>query len=159
MSSRKIWRGYAKKVTSEVKEKMIRLRSQGLSYRAIARILGLSPTAVYYHLNEEYRLRDIARAAERRIVKPEDAERKAKYIAERYREDQEFKERVKRHARESMKRKRLLKKELREKYPEYHEALKTYSREAKQLGEAEAWKRHKARIDELRRKYGVDFPY
>lgn len=159
MSSRRIWRGYAKKVTREVKEEMIRLRSQGLSYRAIAKILGLSPAAVYYHLNEEYRLRDIARASKSRVRRPEDAKRKAEYVVERYREDQEFRERVKRHARESMRRKRLLKRELRERYPEYHEALKTYSREAKRLGEAEAWRRHKARIDELRRKYGVDFPY
>ncbi|MEM4469152.1 MAG: sigma factor-like helix-turn-helix DNA-binding protein [Candidatus Nezhaarchaeales archaeon] len=157
--SRRIWRGYAKKVTEEVKRRMVELRGQGLSYKAIAEVLGLSPSAVCYHLNEEYRAKSIASAMKRRVKTVKDRERDVKYVVERYRVDEEFRERVRRSARESMRRKRELKRILRDEYPEYREALRTYAREAKKLGQAEAWRRHRERIDELRARYGIEFPY
>lgn len=158
-SSKRIWKGYVKKVTDEVKRRMIELRSRGLSYEAIAEILGLSPSAVQYHLDEDYRARSIASAMKRRIKTARDKERDVKYVVERYRVDEEFRERVRKHARESARRKRELKRMLREKYPEYKEALRIYAGEVKRLGQAEAWRRHRERINQLRVKYGVEFPY
>jgi DNA-binding transcriptional ArsR family regulator len=95
----RIWKGYQKKVTPELIERMRELRMQGLSYREIAHQLDLSFTTVMYHLIPEYRQRKIKKQVQREMEKLKNLNYlkrrrtyNLRYIRERYKSDPEFKE-------------------------------------------------------------------
>lgn len=71
MNRRWVKRRKYRKVTPEIKEKMEALRKEGLSFREIARKLGVATSTVGYHLYEEYRILKIKREKERYRKKKE----------------------------------------------------------------------------------------
>jgi rubrerythrin len=90
----RLWRGYGKKVTPELKEEIERLRSLGFSINEIARNLGLAVSTVQYHLFPEYR--EQAKERARRRTKPTSEKKKlytSIYLVERYHSDPEFRKR------------------------------------------------------------------
>lgn len=93
------------KVTDEVKEVMSKLRKKGLTYKAIAKIVLLAESTVIYHLDPKYKKRAIKRMMEYQKERGDRTEYMKKYMSERYNEDEEFRERIKKHSREWWRRK------------------------------------------------------
>jgi len=88
-----------KRVSEETKKVMQELRDKGFSYAAIGKILGFSPSAVQYHLNPKYK-EQVKKAARRRNnVWEGKKEYMTKYMADRYKDDEEFREKVKENSR------------------------------------------------------------
>ena len=103
----KTYRGsYHKKVTEEMKLEFKELREQGLSYKKIADVYGLSRTTVHYHLDDNMKelLKKGARKAsrEKRLWRNKNPDKNRAwanlYMIERYNNDDEFRERVRRNA-------------------------------------------------------------
>jgi IS30 family transposase len=89
-----------RKVTKEQKITMKELRAKGVSFAGIGRILNFSSSTIQYHLNEKQKENTIKRAIKNE--KPRDRKEYQKiYRADRYNEDEEFRERVQKHSRES----------------------------------------------------------
>lgn len=92
------------KVTEELKITMKELREMGLTFSGIGKTLGLSESTVQYHLNPKYRKETIARSIKNQ--KSRDKKEYLKnYMKERYNNDEEFKERVKKDNRENWRKK------------------------------------------------------
>ena len=94
-----------KKVTKEMKEVMQKMRVKGFTYVAISKVLNLSESTVKYHLDPDSKKKAIKRAMKNE--KPRDRkEYQREYRSERYDEDEEFRERIKKHSRNYWRRKR-----------------------------------------------------
>ena len=99
----KRWR--YRKVTPEMKAKMRELRRQGWSYQKIADRFGVTMSTAQYHCTDKYREQAIRRAK----IQPNypnshshsNPNYDRKYMRERYREDPEFRERMKAHVAKS----------------------------------------------------------
>lgn len=92
-----------RKVTPEIKEKMIKLRQKGIPYYKIGEKLGFSQNVVNYHLNPEQREKAIKRAEKsnskltKEEIKIKSGKRKnykENYFKERYHNDPEFRRKV-----------------------------------------------------------------
>lgn len=93
------------KVTEELKNLMKDMKSKGFSNKVIAKTLLLAESTVQYHLDEEQRAKQIARA-KKNEKKRDRKEYQKNYQAERYNNDPEFREKVKKDNKENMRRKR-----------------------------------------------------
>ena len=93
-----------KKVTKEIKETMKELRNKGITFAGIAKILNISANTVQYHISEKQKQNTLNRA--KKNPKKWDGTKKymQKYMIERYNNDEEFRERMKKHSRESWRR-------------------------------------------------------
>lgn len=88
------------KVTKEIKETMKELRDKEISFARIGKILNFSSSTVQYHLSEKQKQKTIKRAIKNE--KPRDRKEYHKgYMSERYNNDEEFRERIKKHSRKS----------------------------------------------------------
>lgn len=89
-----------KKVTQEIKIVMKELRAKGITFEGIAKILNISSSTVQYHLSEKQKQNTLKRA--KKNPKKWNGAKKymQKYMVERYNNDDEFRERVKKHSRE-----------------------------------------------------------
>ena len=93
-----------KKTTEEVRKVMKEMRENGLTYKAIAKILGFAPSTIQYHLDSNTKEKTIQRSLKN--AKSRDrTEYNKEYMSERYNNDEEFRERVKTHSRECWRRK------------------------------------------------------
>jgi len=93
-----------RKVTKEIKESMIEMRKKGFTAAAIGRVLGLSSSTIFYHLDETQRKKSIERS--KRNEKPRDRkEYQRNYQANRYKNDTEYRERIKKANRENQNKK------------------------------------------------------
>lgn len=82
------------KVTKELKETIKELKKKGFSNKAIGKTLNLAESTIQYHLNKKQRSEQIRRAIKNE--KPRDRKKYMKeYQADRYNNDQEFKEKLK----------------------------------------------------------------
>ena len=93
-----------KKVTEETKQAMIEARAKGISFAGIGKILGFSTSTVQYHLDKEKKQKAINRAVKNQKPR-ERKDYQKKYQANRYNNDEEFKERVKKDNRENWRKK------------------------------------------------------
>lgn len=93
-----------RKVTEEIKEIMKELRDKGITLAGIAKILNLSSNTVQYHLSEKQKQNTIKRAIKNQKQWAGKKEYGKKYMMERRSNDEEFRERVRRHSRESWRR-------------------------------------------------------
>lgn len=92
------------KVTAEMKSDIMMLRARGLTFAAIGERLGISSNTVAYHADKKHKEKTIARAI--RNQKPRNrTDYNRKYHAERYKNDPEFRERVKKDNRENQRKK------------------------------------------------------
>ncbi len=83
-----------KKITEEMKEKIISMRQSGLTLREIGERFKVSTATVAYHSDEEQRQKSIARSIKN--AKPRDRkEYNRKYQADRYKNDEAYRERIK----------------------------------------------------------------
>lgn len=91
-------------ITKETKNKIVNLRKKGLTLAVIAKQLGLSTSTVAYHSSADYKKKSIARAIKNQ--KPRDRrEYNRIYQAKRYKNDLEFREKMKKDNRENWQRK------------------------------------------------------
>ena len=95
-----------KRVTKEIKEAMKKLRDEGMTYKRIGENLGLTGSTVQYHLIPKYKKSVIDRAIKNTKVWAGKKEYQKKYMRNRYNTDEEFRERMKKHARNYWRRKR-----------------------------------------------------
>ena len=94
------------KVTNKMKEIMIKLRGQGLSYKKIGEILGVSQNTVQYHLDPIQRRKSHERAI--RNAKPRNRNKYMKeYFIRKYKTDIKFREAIRKSSREYKRRKSL----------------------------------------------------
>lgn len=93
-----------KKVTNEIKKVILESRKKGLSFAGIGKILNLSTSTVQYHASKDQKQKAKDRASKNSKVWIGKKEYGKKYMLERYNNDEEFRERVKKHARESWRR-------------------------------------------------------
>ena len=94
-----------KRVTKEVKETMLELRNNKISFAGIGKILNLSSSTIQYHLNPKTRKKAIERATKNETIWKGKKEYQKNYMSERYNYDEEFKGRVQKHSRESWRKK------------------------------------------------------
>jgi transposase len=90
-----------RKVTPQIKRKIVELHEQGKTYKEIAEKFGFSVSTVNYHLNPKVRENAIKRTKRNPNYGKKlyfDPEYMKKYMVERYALDIEFRERVKKHA-------------------------------------------------------------
>lgn len=92
------------KVTEEIKNVILESRNKGLSFAGIGKILGLSTSTVQYHASEDQKQKAKDRATRNKKVWAGKKEYERKYMNERYNNDEEFRERVRKHSRESWRR-------------------------------------------------------
>jgi len=93
-----------RKVTKEMKNLMIQMKAEGSTNQRIAKTLGIYQSTVQYHLDKKQRAKQIARSMKNE--KPRDRkEYMRKYRHERYHNDLEFQEKVKKVSRENKHRK------------------------------------------------------
>lgn len=95
-----------KKVTEEIKESMKKLRDEGMTYKKIGESLGLAESTIQYHLKPGYKEKTIKRSIEYKKEWKGRAKYMKEYMGDRYNNDEEFRERVKKHSREYQRRKR-----------------------------------------------------
>lgn len=93
-------------ITEQIRDKMKVMRKNGISDKKIAEIMKIPPSTVQYHLNPEQKQKQIERS-----VKNEKQRDRRKYMREymskRYKNDEEFKERLKKSNRDYQRRKYL----------------------------------------------------
>jgi len=82
------------------------MKSKGFSNKIIANTLLLAVSTVQYHLDETQRAKQIARSKKNTNVWAGRKEYNKKYQSERYKNDPEFRERVKTDNRENQRRRR-----------------------------------------------------
>lgn len=93
------------RVRIETKKIMKDMRAKGISFAGIGRILGFSASTIQYHTSSETKKRAISRAAKNRKPWAGTKEYNKKYQSERYNNDPEFKERVRKANRENWRKK------------------------------------------------------
>jgi len=93
-----------RKVTKEMKKTMKDLRNQKITFTGIAKILNISANTVQYHLSEKQKQNTLNRVKKNPKKWSGKKEYMQKYMIERYNNDEEFRERMKRHSRESWRR-------------------------------------------------------
>jgi len=99
------------KVTSKMKELMLKIKAQGHTIKDIAKVFKLSEATIRYHTDETVRQKQIANSMlNQKNGLPERSEKRRQYMktyhSKRYREDEEFRSRVRKANREYQKRKR-----------------------------------------------------
>jgi len=92
------------KVSKELKITMKELREKGFSFAGIGRTLGLSASTIQYHVDPKYRQKTIKRAIKNQ--KPRDRKKyMKKYQGDRYNNDEEYRERIRKDNRENWRKK------------------------------------------------------
>jgi len=92
------------KVTKEIKKKIVSMRKSGSTLVEIGKELGISSSTAAYHSSEDYRKKTIARSI--RNQKPRDrTEYNREYQSRRYKNDPEYRERIKLANRENWRKK------------------------------------------------------
>ena len=94
-----------KKITEDIKESMKKLRKEGMTYKKIAETLGLAESTIQYHINPEYKKKQVERMVKYNKGWAGKKEYQKNYRRKRYEEDSEFRERLKKHSREYWRRK------------------------------------------------------
>ncbi len=93
-----------RKVDNEKKSAMRKMRESGATIKEVAEKFKLSESTVNYHLSDECKMKTIARVIKNQ--KPRDrTEYNKKYHLKRYKNDPEFRERVKKNSRENWRKK------------------------------------------------------
>lgn len=93
-----------KKVTEEMKEKIISMRRSGSTLVEIGKELGISDSTAAYHSSADYKRKTIARSIKNR--KPRNRkDYNREYQSRRYKNDSEFREKTKAANRENQKKK------------------------------------------------------
>ena len=80
---------------------MKELRDKGITFAGIAMILNLSSNTVQYHLSEKQKQNTLDRVKKNPKKWTGSKKYMQKYMIERYNSDEEFRERMKKHSRES----------------------------------------------------------
>lgn len=95
----KIFRGG--KITEQQMKEMRKLRKEGLTYCAIAKIFGVSNTTVRYHTSDSEKKRRQDYSREFNLIrykegkqKPSSKEYRQQYMKDRYNNDEEFRKRM-----------------------------------------------------------------
>lgn len=155
----KRWR--YRKVTPEMVKKIKKLRENEYTVADVAKMLGLSKTTVGYWLSDDYRKKASKRARKYKQKQRPKSEKRAymqKYMIDRYRTDEEFRDRMRGYMLDYQKRMRKATKDLKKTYPEYANVIKTYFREQKTHDTRAAWRNFKRAVLRLRKEMGVYFP-
>ena len=93
-----------KKVTYEMKEQIRILRNKGISLVEIGKDLGIASSTVAYHSSEDYKKKTITRSIKN--AKPRDRkDYNRKYQSEKYKNNEAYRERIKRDNRVNQKKK------------------------------------------------------
>jgi DNA-binding CsgD family transcriptional regulator len=89
-----------RKITPQIRDEMLRMKENGMTYSEIAHIYGLHPSTVIYHLDTRQHRNILNRArkllAERRGAEKTVREKKynTEYFKDRYHNDEEFRMKV-----------------------------------------------------------------
>ena len=94
-----------RKITKDIIEKMLLLKSNGMTDYSVAKELGLDPSNVSYHTNKEYKKKRIEAAKKQKKPRKNIREYMSKYMKSRYNNDKEFRERVRKHSRDYQRKK------------------------------------------------------
>ncbi len=94
-----------KRVQPETKKVMKEMKAKGISLEGIGKILGFSASTIQYHLSDDSKKKAITRATKNRKPWAGLKEYNRKYQSERYNNDPEFRERVKKANRENWRKK------------------------------------------------------
>ena len=99
------------KVTSKMKELMLKIKAQGHTIKDIAKVFKLSEATIRYHTDETFRQKQIANSMlNQKNGLPGQAEKRREYMrlyhARRYKNEPEFRDKIKKAVRECQKRKR-----------------------------------------------------
>lgn len=121
-----------RKVTPEMKSKMRDLREEGWTFQRIANHFGVALSTAQYHCNDRYKRQTIQRV-KRSPTYPKkrpysDPNYIGKYVTNRYRKDEEFRERMKKHIRKYDRKIWVLTKKRMEVDSEFREDLLAYWR-------------------------------
>ncbi len=93
-----------RKVTKEMKVRILEMKSDGETNAAIAETLNISPSTVSYHSSEKHRQLAIERAKRNERVRDR-IKYMREYQSERYNNDPEYKEKVQKMNRENWRKK------------------------------------------------------
>lgn len=94
-----------KRVSAETKKRMQKMRSKGISLERIGRAIGFSASTVQYHLSDETKKKVINRAAKNRKPWAGAKEYNREYQSRRYKNDPEFRKRVREANKENWRKK------------------------------------------------------
>lgn len=98
------------RITNETKQKILSMRQSGLTLESIGKTLGVSTSIVLYHSSNKQKEKAIARAIKNRKPQTDEQKEKTKkynkkYHSERYKNDSEFRDRVRTKNRENWRKK------------------------------------------------------
>jgi len=85
----------------ETRDKMKEMRESGITINEISKILGFSTSTVQYHTSERQKQNTLKRVIANSKIWDGRKDYMKKYMNTRYNNDEEFRERMKKHARES----------------------------------------------------------